>query len=598
MFAPTLKSARLALWVGLLATLILLLAHSIHYWFLTDDAYISFRYARNLSEGHGLVFNPGFERVEGYTNFLWVLILAGCHTVGLSPETAAPVLSMLLTVVLWGVVVSFVLRHSSAPKVGYLILVPPLLLAATRSFAVWSTSGLETRLFELLVVSGTLRLILEDRKLEHGDRDVRPIAALLLALGTLTRPDGLLIGLSVFASAIVYRWRQFRDRIPWLARSLTTYGLLVGGHFLFRLAYYGETLPNTYYAKVGGQMWWAMGLQYLESFFLEYAIYLWIPFLIGAVVYHRRHGTLFVPVVIAAVVVPHALYNAAIGGDHFEFRPLDLYFPLAYLLVFFGAVHLARTVRSRVMVTAGLLILVAGAAELPYRSHVEFPKEYTPGFPGMFLERWDVAQRFLDPSGRILHCLPGFNIAARRHQDLIRSMTKHFVGIRQEEHEMFLDTVIPQGKSIARLVENGTLPKDTYVAVDCVGAIPYYSDLRVLDRLGLTDARIARGEFQNPKTLAHGKYATPEYAKEIGVDLWAVDNVHPLWRRDHPQFGYLIDTFHRQRIVAYFAEVGDERYLLTFLPQGLAEAEKRFPELDFLSTQDTVAVGALLRSNN
>ncbi len=45
-------------------------------WFLCDDAFISFRYVRNLLEGHGLVFNPG-EHVEGYSNFLWVLELAG-----------------------------------------------------------------------------------------------------------------------------------------------------------------------------------------------------------------------------------------------------------------------------------------------------------------------------------------------------------------------------------------------------------------------------------------------------------------------------------------------------------------------------------------
>ena len=41
-----------------------------------DDAFISFRYARNLLDGHGLVWNPG-ERVEGYTNFLWTILLAG-----------------------------------------------------------------------------------------------------------------------------------------------------------------------------------------------------------------------------------------------------------------------------------------------------------------------------------------------------------------------------------------------------------------------------------------------------------------------------------------------------------------------------------------
>jgi arabinofuranosyltransferase len=38
-----------------------------------DDAYISYRYARNLFRGEGLVFNPG-ERTEGYSNFSYVLL--------------------------------------------------------------------------------------------------------------------------------------------------------------------------------------------------------------------------------------------------------------------------------------------------------------------------------------------------------------------------------------------------------------------------------------------------------------------------------------------------------------------------------------------
>ena len=62
-------------------------------WFLTDDAFISFRYVHNLLEGHGLVFNPG-ERVEGYSNFLWVLELAAIWRVlGVALEDAAPWLS-------------------------------------------------------------------------------------------------------------------------------------------------------------------------------------------------------------------------------------------------------------------------------------------------------------------------------------------------------------------------------------------------------------------------------------------------------------------------------------------------------------------------
>ena len=63
-------------------------------WFLCDDAFISFRYVRNLLAGHGLVFNPG-EYVEGYTNFLWILELAAIWGIfGIRPEHAAPWLSV------------------------------------------------------------------------------------------------------------------------------------------------------------------------------------------------------------------------------------------------------------------------------------------------------------------------------------------------------------------------------------------------------------------------------------------------------------------------------------------------------------------------
>ena len=106
--SPALSRGLLA--AGLLATLALLLAHAAVYWFLTDDAFISFRYARNLRLGHGLVFNPGRDRVEGYTNFLWVLLLAGCDALGLPPESTASLLSLAATVALWGLVVWFVLR--------------------------------------------------------------------------------------------------------------------------------------------------------------------------------------------------------------------------------------------------------------------------------------------------------------------------------------------------------------------------------------------------------------------------------------------------------------------------------------------------------
>ena len=58
-----------------MVSILLFLAGACFYWFYTvEDAFISYRYVDRLVGGDGLVFNPG-ERVEGYTNFLWVLVL-------------------------------------------------------------------------------------------------------------------------------------------------------------------------------------------------------------------------------------------------------------------------------------------------------------------------------------------------------------------------------------------------------------------------------------------------------------------------------------------------------------------------------------------
>ena len=115
-------------------------------WFLTDDAFISFRYVRNLLEGHGLVFNPG-ERVEGYSNFLWVLELAALWgAFGLRPEHAAPWLSVSFTAGTLAAMLWWVARLPSLPHrrlAGWMALG---LVCSSATFAVWTSGGgLETR---------------------------------------------------------------------------------------------------------------------------------------------------------------------------------------------------------------------------------------------------------------------------------------------------------------------------------------------------------------------------------------------------------------------------------------------------------------------
>src|SRR3954451_20359752 len=80
-------------WVLLGAAAIILVAHSLAYNFVTDDAYISFVFSRNFAEHGELTFNLG-QPVEGYTNFLWTFVLGLGIRAGIAPEQASRVLGL------------------------------------------------------------------------------------------------------------------------------------------------------------------------------------------------------------------------------------------------------------------------------------------------------------------------------------------------------------------------------------------------------------------------------------------------------------------------------------------------------------------------
>ena len=593
--APPAAARSWAVIAALAASLAALLVHARVYLFLTDDAHISFRYARNLSHGFGLVFNPGGERVEGYSNFLWVLILSALDRVGIPPENAANVLSLGMTVMLWVAVVWFAWRAHRSPRPSWVILVPAFCFAVTRSLAVWSSSGLETRMFELFLIGGVLRLILEIEAAREGGAPRGPIAPWLFALASLTRPDGLLLSASALGVAALILGRDRRAALARFIAGWWPFAVLAGGQFAFRRAYYHEWFPNTYYAKAAGLMWWDSGVRYLSAFALEYAAYLWIPLLVGAVIYHRRHGSSHVPLLFAGVILPHAIYVASLGGDHFEYRPLDLYFPLVFLLLGDGAREWGRrpAVAAAVPFYVGLVLL--GLFELPYQSHRQFPHEYMPGFPGSRGALQYSQAPYLQPQDDPVYRLPGLRSIAKAHRELLTQMTAEFVGIRQEEHRLFLGTVVGEGRALRELVEQGKLPSDFYIAMDCVGAIPYYGDVRVLDRLGLTDAHVAHSPFVR-KLMAHGKAATLEYARDRGVDLWPVDPVHSLCPYTSASLLAAINGAMNRaaaggsRYKECAAEVGDDDLLVGILPQGIENARARVPRLRFRELADPAFV--------
>lgn len=529
-----------------LLTLAALLVHARQFQFLTDDAYISFRYARNLADGHGLVFNPGFERVEGYTNLLWVLILAAAALVGIAPEAAAIALGYGLTIVLWLLVCRFAYSEARPRAPPWIWLLAPVLLAATRSVAVWSTGGLETRLFEVLVLGALFRLVVEIRGAaaapalplsNPGAAPVahRPWAALLFALATLTRPDGVLIaGCSLSAAWIwlaIRRRRQhlypecLRADLRRAARDAAVYGVPVAASVVFRVAYYGEWLPNTWYAKVGGLSWWSMGWDYAQLFVIEYAMWLWLPLLFAGCwqSFRCRRERGLIPLLFAAAAVPHALYYISIGGDHFEYRPFDLYFPLAFLVMTRGAAELLSrrsegkgavpgplAVAHRTVVVCFLFVILYGGLRLPVELHRALAN----------LEpRWLTMEEF---AARVEVAVGTGSPLRRRYVSLIERTHRSVVGVRSEIHGLYLELSMRNARVVRDLVATGRLPADTHVALGSVGVVPYLSNLRTFDYLGLTDRDVARNppRAQEPRQMAHDRMATLDQARAAGVDLW------------------------------------------------------------------------------
>jgi arabinofuranosyltransferase len=314
--------------LGLAATLL-----AARFWDHTsDDAYISFRYARNLVEGHGLVFNPG-ERVEGYTNFLWVMIAALPLALGRDPVAWTRVVGLLATLAsLWGV------GRAAGRLTGRPLLAgaAALLLALSPSAAVWAAAGLETPLFAALVL-WSVWLVAE--ALEAGRHPPAP-AAVLLGAAALTRPEGLLVAALVLAATAPLAAR--RDGVLAWLRFAGVVALVVGPWLVWRALYYGDLLPNTFHAKVGlssAQAW--RGFVYGLEFLVECGSWTLAAVGLGLVLLRRRPACRLM----LAVVVPYLAYVVVIGGDAL---PMYRFFvPMLGLLAILLAAGVAAFIARR-----------------------------------------------------------------------------------------------------------------------------------------------------------------------------------------------------------------------------------------------------------
>ena len=212
------------------------------YWL--DDAYITFRYSQHFAQGMGAVYNVG-ERVEGYTSFLWMLLCAAPLAV-LSTGTALVTLkASSFAASLWILFRVWTFPGPAAQVRRHWVLI----LATQPVFILNSGDGMETPLFVVLMVECLLALQADP------DRRGGVKVGLLVAGMSLTRPESLPLLVAIPALVLLADRRdatragQLKD---WM-RAFVLCGVgVVLLHELFRWGYYGDPLPNTYYAKATG----------------------------------------------------------------------------------------------------------------------------------------------------------------------------------------------------------------------------------------------------------------------------------------------------------------------------------------------------------
>jgi hypothetical protein len=441
-----------------------------------DDAFISFRYAANWARGHGLVWNPGEPPVEGYTNFLWTVIVGVAIKLGLDPAQTATLLGL----VCYGGLIGLTHRlartlddspagrdaRSSSPARA-VFLIAPLLVATNPFLQGFATSGLETMFVTLSV---TLAV-------ERAHRDKLYQSGLCMTAALLAHPDQALIAAALFGG-IAVRHRALRP-----AARFATPLLLIGlPYFAWRWHFYGDFWPNTYYAKSGGASYFLQGTTYLATAVASGGLLGVLALSLRAAL-RRRASVVGAGYLLALPAV--LFYVAKIGGDFMNGRLLLPLLPLAFVLAADDADALWNAPRTGAAKAAARAI-VALVALVPAALHVAVV------LPGTVV----------------------FGIADEASFYVMTSFSPVVI-----DHPFFRI-----GKDLrATFTDRGLAAR---IAIANVGLAGYYSDLPILDESGLNDRAVARTPIDQRGRPGHEKFASPGRVLAWGADF-ATERKYP-----------------------------------------------------------------------
>jgi arabinofuranosyltransferase len=464
--------------------------------FLCDDAFIHFRYVANAHAGHGLVWNRDpFLPVDGYTGVGWPLLLwAVWSWSGVEPPASVNFVSMVLGCVQVVIVAAAATRLRDATGRRFPLLVGAVVVAivfGNRTFLQWFTGGLDTPLFNV----GFIGWVVWAFRHQRSGIGWLVVWSIWAVVATLARADGMVLVAATVAVAafdVVRRRRSCAAAVGGVAPLA-----VVVAQMLWHNGYYGDWLPNTYYAKIG-EPWPESGLRYLATWALEHGTWA-VPLLvvIWITIELRRRVAFFARAItehaagtaaVAATVFHSGYYVLKVGGDHFEWRVFSQLVPLVTLAVAAMAARLGG--RRCVVTTTAMFGLLSSAGWWHFAWTSPLPNH---GFVA-------IAERlpgFLQPIGRFYD----------RHQAWLRF---HNVCLRCEHHASILEDFRRPFAARPGLRDPVTeVPVLAAAAVGMAGwALP---DVAILDLHGLNDWVVARTPPHRSGPMLDRSYFAPVF---------------------------------------------------------------------------------------
>lgn len=483
---------------------VVLVFHAFVFNFVTDDAYISFVYSRNLAEHGELVFNPG-DYVEGYTNFLWTVLIGLGMIAKIPPEWSSKVLSAAAAVgTLWFAHVS--VERALGRRTPWSAL-PAGLLALSSGFACWTSGGLETQLFTLLCT-----IAIEGVVAAEDSRGLRR-AGIALALAAMTRPEGLIVAAVVGLTRLIcnaFAKRRVIGRTELIAAAC--FLGIWAPWFAWRWWYYGWPFPNTYYVKAHGP--WASpalakqmhdaGMYYIWAWLNQTKLIWVLPIVLVGLTTARTKTPRFtlglVCTLIAAVYIP---YTISVGGDfmglHRFIMPL---FVIAAIALTLGLEWINARVKH-----VGLAIAVVMIGAFAF-------------------SQYQLTEKSLAPN----------NLASDHGID-----TPAFLIVYTEDRAAIGRAMQPCFRA------------DDFSIVGGAGAQPYFGRMQAIDVFGLVSSRVAHEEPRIRARAGHTKFARDTLLADYDPTfIFSCYAIHPTPTRAplncNPSFwltrGYELVTMH------------------------------------------------------